>query len=478
MRFVGNIVNLLTGGIILALGWFLAGLLYCIPRVTRPLAAPCFELARLCLWPAGHEAVRDRHVERYRSFILTGQTAGPARPAEAPLRVRAIQLALWLPAAIPLMLGHLVHGLLQALAVLGNPWETRNFSLLGPAAFPLGVRVAKPSQARTMRLIGVSRRGPRYPAPIRQDHPIGLACRRIARPSATIGAACLILWASSSNNEAHLHPQAGPIDLRPQLSADGVGNPFGRAAVEALSDARVSPFTAEIARPRASPPLRIAPSVPAAPSPQSTAPCTVAAEEAVASPHLSRKQLDYGAQPLGSRPIRAGLPSGHSVPLRHALNVQRWVGSVKHGKAPSLLCRAALAAKIARSTELAAKTAAAERLARKAPPGPTRVTAGGRLTYIGPQAGHAAELRHVAKLHRWSLSATYAKADAVLAPEVLAERIGRSTSLHAPAVVDYQAASKAARNAVLPRAGKEQVYSPAPERMQRVADLTAKLSAR
>ena len=475
MRFVGNIVHLLTGGIFLCLGWFFAGLLYRIPAVTRPLAGPCFELARLCLWPAGKEAVRTSHVEQYRCYLRTGRS-GERAIAELSPGTRLIQAVLWLPAAVLLLLGHVLHGLLLALPVLANPWEARNFSLLGPAAFPLGVRVAEPAQARAMRAVGISRRGPLYPPPIRPDHPVTLACRRVARPMATIGAACLILWASSSNNEAHLHPQTATLQVLHQLAMHGMGNPFGGSPIPGLSDPRLSPPKALLGRPHASPPLPLAPIL-AAPLPASAGPCSVETPAvAVATAHLSRKHADYGAQPLGSLQIRMDLPlGGPPTALRHAVNVQRWVGSVGHGKASSLLCSEALALKVMKSTDFAARSAAAQRLARKAAPVVPKAIAGRALSHIGPAHGHAAQLRHVAKLQQWTRPPTFAKADAVLATDRMAEKVARSAALPGKPVLDYRSASKAVRDAVLPRAPAEHAPAPLPPRLQHVADLTAKL---
>ena len=476
MRFIGNIVHLLTGGIFLSLGWFFAGLLYRIPAVTRPLAGPCFELSRLCLWPAGKEAVRDQDVRQFRSYLRTGRTAGDDTVPQAPLRTRILQAALWLPAAIPLMLCHLVHGLLLAVPVLANPWETRNFSLLGPAAFPLGVRVAAPSQARTMRQIGVSRRGPRYPSPVRQKHPVALACRRLARPSATIGAACLILWASSSSNEAHLHPQSAAVQLLQQLAIDSPGSPFGKNPFPRFSDTPPSLAGRRLGPAHASPALPTAPVVAKAPLPAKDTLCRVETS-ITAVPHLSRKQVHYGAQPLGSGKVRMGLLPGSTPPAQRALNAQRRLGSAGHDKTTSLLCIEAITEKVAMSTAFAAKAAATERLSLKAAPGATgSVIAGRVLIHVGPQGGHAAQLRHVAKLSIATLAPKQAKADVALAPEAMAKRISRAASLPDPVLVDYRAVSKAVRDAALPQAHAKHAASAAPDTNR--ADLTAKLSIR
>ena len=53
MRTIGNIIWILLGGLWLALGWLIFGLLLCITIIGIPLGTQCFKAAKLTLAPFG-----------------------------------------------------------------------------------------------------------------------------------------------------------------------------------------------------------------------------------------------------------------------------------------------------------------------------------------------------------------------------------------------------------------------------------------
>ena len=57
MGCLGNIIWFLIGGFLNALGWFFAGLLWCITIIGIPVGLQCFKLAQLQLAPFGKEVV-------------------------------------------------------------------------------------------------------------------------------------------------------------------------------------------------------------------------------------------------------------------------------------------------------------------------------------------------------------------------------------------------------------------------------------
>lgn len=59
MSFLGNIIWFLFGGLIGALVWFVAGILWCITIVGIPFGKQHFKLASLALMPFGAEVVKD-----------------------------------------------------------------------------------------------------------------------------------------------------------------------------------------------------------------------------------------------------------------------------------------------------------------------------------------------------------------------------------------------------------------------------------
>jgi uncharacterized membrane protein YccF (DUF307 family) len=53
MKFIGNIIWLLFGGILAAILWAIAGLLLCVTIIGVPFGVQCFKLAMLGLIPFG-----------------------------------------------------------------------------------------------------------------------------------------------------------------------------------------------------------------------------------------------------------------------------------------------------------------------------------------------------------------------------------------------------------------------------------------
>ena len=55
MRFIANVVWVISGGFMTALLWLLSGVLCCLTIVGVPLGMQCFKFARLSLAPFGKE---------------------------------------------------------------------------------------------------------------------------------------------------------------------------------------------------------------------------------------------------------------------------------------------------------------------------------------------------------------------------------------------------------------------------------------
>lgn len=57
MRLLGNLLWCILGGLLSALSWAAAGLLWCITIVGIPIGLQCFKFASLSLFPFGKEVV-------------------------------------------------------------------------------------------------------------------------------------------------------------------------------------------------------------------------------------------------------------------------------------------------------------------------------------------------------------------------------------------------------------------------------------
>jgi len=57
MRVLGNILWIILGGLAIAIGWALVGLILCISIIGIPFGLKAFKMAKLALWPFGAEIV-------------------------------------------------------------------------------------------------------------------------------------------------------------------------------------------------------------------------------------------------------------------------------------------------------------------------------------------------------------------------------------------------------------------------------------
>ena len=118
MRFLGNLLWCLFGGLFSALSWTLAGLFWCITIVGIPVGMQCFMFANLSLFPFGKEILY----------------AGGAPSLLFNL--------LWLLlSGLPLAISHAIWGCVLCLTIVGIPFGLQFFKIARLALFPFGSRV-------------------------------------------------------------------------------------------------------------------------------------------------------------------------------------------------------------------------------------------------------------------------------------------------------------------------------------------------
>ena len=61
MKFLGNILWLILGGLVIALIYYIVGLVLCITIIGIPFGVQLFKLGTYALWPFGHELVNGGH---------------------------------------------------------------------------------------------------------------------------------------------------------------------------------------------------------------------------------------------------------------------------------------------------------------------------------------------------------------------------------------------------------------------------------
>ncbi len=131
MRLLLNLIWLVFGGLVLAVGYALVALLMFLLIITIPFGIASARIALFCLWPFGRTLIR-------RPDAGAGSLIG---------NVIWIVLAGWW-----LALGHLITGVLMCVTVIGIPLGLANFKLIPVSLTPFGREIIDVEQARRLGL--------------------------------------------------------------------------------------------------------------------------------------------------------------------------------------------------------------------------------------------------------------------------------------------------------------------------------------
>ena len=129
MRVLLNIIWLIFGGLVLALGYAIVALVMFLLIVTIPFGIASARIALFCLWPFGRTLVR-------RPEAGAGSLIG---------NIVWFVLAGWW-----LALGHLITGVLMCLTIIGIPLGLANFKLIPVSLTPFGRDIIDIDQARRL----------------------------------------------------------------------------------------------------------------------------------------------------------------------------------------------------------------------------------------------------------------------------------------------------------------------------------------
>ena len=120
MRIILNILWIVFGGLISALGWLLTGCLWCITVVGIPVGVQCFKLSSISLNPFGKEVVYEGGAG---SFLLN---------------------ILWLIfSGWELALTNFLLGCVLCITIIGIPWGKQYFKIAKVALCPFGATVVR-----------------------------------------------------------------------------------------------------------------------------------------------------------------------------------------------------------------------------------------------------------------------------------------------------------------------------------------------
>ena len=121
MKSIGNIFWLILGGIIIALIYYIVGLLLCITIIGIPFGVQLFKLGTYALWPFGRELVN-----------------GPDEPGCLSIVMNLIWvLCGWWEVALL----YLFFGIIFCITIVGIPFGLQHFKMAIGSIFPFGKEI-------------------------------------------------------------------------------------------------------------------------------------------------------------------------------------------------------------------------------------------------------------------------------------------------------------------------------------------------
>lgn len=122
MKFIGNLIWLIMGGLLTAVMYWIAGILMCITIIGIPFGVQLIKIGTLSLWPFGHD--------------LTPVAGSESSCLQIVFNVLWIVLGWW-----EIALTHLTFGLILCCTIVGIPWGIQHFKLAMASIIPFGKEV-------------------------------------------------------------------------------------------------------------------------------------------------------------------------------------------------------------------------------------------------------------------------------------------------------------------------------------------------
>lgn len=138
MGVIGNILWFFLGGLLMGLGWWLAGLLAFISVIGIPWGKACFVIGQFAFLPFGKEAVSRRELTGH-DDIGTGFLG-------------LLGNIVWfLLAGMWLAIGHVISAAACFVTIIGIPFGIQHLKLAGIALAPIGKTIVDKGIAAAVR---------------------------------------------------------------------------------------------------------------------------------------------------------------------------------------------------------------------------------------------------------------------------------------------------------------------------------------
>ena len=118
MKTIGNIIWVVFGGIFIAIEYLLGSVALMVTIIGIPFGLQSLKLAEVALWPFGKKVVQKDTSSGCLSFLMN---------------------VIWFfVGGIPIVLTHLLFGLLFYITIIGIPFGNQHFKLMSLALTPFG----------------------------------------------------------------------------------------------------------------------------------------------------------------------------------------------------------------------------------------------------------------------------------------------------------------------------------------------------
>lgn len=118
MKFIGNILWLILGGLFTSLYYLLGGILFCITIIGIPFGLQLFKMARFALWPFGNDIQSSSNDGGCLSVLMN---------------------VIWiLFGGIEIALCHITFGIICCITIIGIPFGLQHFKMALLAIVPFG----------------------------------------------------------------------------------------------------------------------------------------------------------------------------------------------------------------------------------------------------------------------------------------------------------------------------------------------------
>jgi uncharacterized membrane protein YccF (DUF307 family) len=133
VRTLGNILWLVFGGLVMAIGYAIAGVIMFVLIITIPFGVQSFKLASYALWPFGR-------------VVVAREDAGAV--------MSLVGNVIWfLFAGLWMAIGHVVIACFLAITIIGIPFAIAHLKLARVSVWPFGYSIVPASMADSSRVV-------------------------------------------------------------------------------------------------------------------------------------------------------------------------------------------------------------------------------------------------------------------------------------------------------------------------------------